>query len=154
MRTGSTPASAKLRNLARGVRPNSFAFSALMMSAAEAPSQICELLPAVTLPSSINAGLRFASPSAVVPARMPSSRVCMVSSTVTAPVSLSRILDTTGMISLSNRPCSVAASASCWERAPKASRSARLSPASFAIISAESPCPTRPLLPSRSSTSL
>ena len=40
--TGSTPARAKVWNRARGVRPSSLAFSSLMMSTAEAPSEICE----------------------------------------------------------------------------------------------------------------
>ena len=76
-RTGSTPARAKVWKRARGVRPSSLAFSSLMISAADAPSQICELLPAVTLPSGWNAGFRLASVSAVVPGRMPSSPVCI-----------------------------------------------------------------------------
>ena len=85
-----------------------------MMSAAEAPSVIWELLPAVTLPSGTKAGLSLASDSgggagadALVTGDASSS------STLTSPVSLSRILDTTGMISLSKRPSSVARSASC-----------------------------------------
>ena len=55
--TGSTPARAKVWNRACGRRPSSLAFSSLMMSTADAPSVICELLPAVTLPSGLNAGL-------------------------------------------------------------------------------------------------
>ena len=50
------------------------AFSSLMISTAEAPSVICDELPAVTLPSGLNAGLSLASVSTVVPGRMPSSR--------------------------------------------------------------------------------
>ena len=47
-----------------GRSPSSAAFSSLMMSAAEAPSVIWLELPAVTLPSGLNAGLRLASVSA------------------------------------------------------------------------------------------
>ena len=46
-----------------------------MTSTADAPSVIWLELPAVTLPSSLNAGLRFASASTVVSARIPSSAV-------------------------------------------------------------------------------
>ncbi len=44
-----------------------------MISTADAPSVICEELPAVTLPSALNAGFKLASVSTVVPSRMPSS---------------------------------------------------------------------------------
>ena len=49
---GSLPTTAKLWNRARGVRPRAAAFSSLMMSTPEAPSVICDELPAVTLPFS------------------------------------------------------------------------------------------------------
>ena len=71
-----------------------------MISTAEAPSEICDELPAVTLPSSLNAGFRLASVSAVVPSRMPSSVVIItVSPSITTG---------TGMISFSKRPSAVA----------------------------------------------
>jgi hypothetical protein len=59
---------------ARGVRPCCFtAFSDARMTH-EAPSVICELLPAVTLPHGrSNAGLSLASDSTVVSGRTPSS---------------------------------------------------------------------------------
>jgi hypothetical protein len=44
-----------------------------MISTAEAPSVIWEELPAVTLPSSLNAGFRFANVATEESARMPSS---------------------------------------------------------------------------------
>ena len=75
MVTGSTPARAKAWKRARGVRPRAAAFSSLMMSTAEAPSVICDELPAVTLPSGLKAGFRLARTSAVVSGRMPSSWV-------------------------------------------------------------------------------
>ena len=97
--TGSVPATAKLWNRARGRRPSSSAFSALMTSTADAPSVICDELPAVILPSSLNAGLSLASVSAVVPSRIPSSRV-IISALPSTSIG-------TGTISLSNRPSSV-----------------------------------------------
>ena len=44
-----------------------------MISTADAPSEICDELPAVIEPSSLKAGLSLASVSVVVPSRMPSS---------------------------------------------------------------------------------
>ena len=58
--TGSAPATAKEWKRARGVRPSSSAFSLLMMSTADAPSEICDELPAVTVPSALKAGLSLA----------------------------------------------------------------------------------------------
>ena len=43
---------------ARGLRPSDFAFSSLMTSTAAAPSLSGQALPAVTVPSSLNAGLQ------------------------------------------------------------------------------------------------
>ena len=54
---------------------------------------ICELLPAVTLPSGLNAGLSLASVSTVVSGRMPSSAVTSSPDSMTLPVSLSLCLD-------------------------------------------------------------
>ena len=56
-----------------------------MISTADAPSVICDELPAVTLPSSLKAGLRLASASTVESGRMPSSAVS--SSSVSLPSS-------------------------------------------------------------------
>ena len=109
--TGSTPARAKAWKRARGVSRRADALSSLMTSTAEAPSVICELLPAVTLPSGLNAGLRLASVSTVVSGRMPSSAVTGSPDSVILPVSLSLCLAATGRISRSNRPSAVARAA-------------------------------------------
>ena len=69
---------------------------------------ICDELPAVTLPSGLNAGFRLARVSTVVPRRMPSSAVTRSSESTTLPVSRSRRLSRTATISLSKRPSSVA----------------------------------------------
>ena len=70
-----------------------------MMSTAAAPSVICELLAAVTLPSSLNDGFSVASFSSV-DSRIPSS---VVMSWPSASI--------TGRISLSKRPSSRARAA-------------------------------------------
>ena len=82
-----------------GVSPSAAAFSSLMMSIAAAPSVICELLAAVTRPSSLNDGLSVASFS-TVDSRMPSSVVIDVPSA-----------SSTGRISRSKRPSSRARAA-------------------------------------------
>ena len=116
MVTGSTPARAKAWKRARGVRPRAAAFSSLMMRTAEAPSVICEELPAVILPpSGLKAGLRPARTSSEVSGRMPSSAES--SSSVSRP---RRRGPATGTISFSNRPSAVARAACCWLRSDAA----------------------------------
>ena len=109
-----------------------------MMSTADAPSEICDELPAVIMPSSLNAGFSLASVSAVVPSRMPSSAV---------------IISTLPSISTGDRDDLVleAALVACAARraagcvAPNASRSSRVMPYSSAIMSAPMPCGGRPV---------
>ena len=57
--------------LARGFSPSSSAFSRVISSTAAAPSEICEELPAVILPSSLKAGFSSESFSRLVSGRMP-----------------------------------------------------------------------------------
>ena len=57
MITGSTPTVVWSTIRARGLSPRDSAFSRSISSTAAAPSEICEELPAVTLPSSLKAGL-------------------------------------------------------------------------------------------------
>ena len=71
MITGSTPTVVWSTMRARGVSPSAFALSADISSTAAAPSEICEALPAVILPSGLNAGLSCESFSSVVSGRMP-----------------------------------------------------------------------------------
>ena len=56
---------------ARGFVPLLFTNCSEATTTAAAPSESCEAFPAVTVPSGRNAGRSFASPSAVVSARMP-----------------------------------------------------------------------------------
>ncbi len=71
MITGSTPTVVWSTILARGVRPSSSAFSRVITRTAAAPSEICEELPAVTLPSSLKAGFSWESFSSEVSGRIP-----------------------------------------------------------------------------------
>src|SRR5260221_422889 len=67
---------------ARGARPSDFARSAAITTSADAPSLTPGALPAVTVPSVLNAGFSAASPADVVSPRMASSR----SKTIGSPV--------------------------------------------------------------------
>ena len=58
---------------ARGSAPRSAAFFSDATITAAAPSEICEALPAVTVPSDSKTGLSLASFSTEVSARKPSS---------------------------------------------------------------------------------
>ena len=64
--TGSTPTVVWSTIFARGARPASSAFSLVIRSTAAAPSEICEELPAVIFPFSLNAGFSSGSASRVV----------------------------------------------------------------------------------------
>ena len=59
MITGSTPTVVWSKIRARGSRPSASAFSRVISSTAAAPSEICEELPAVILPSSLKAGFSW-----------------------------------------------------------------------------------------------
>ncbi len=90
---------------------------------APAPSDICELLPAVTEPLAANTGRSFARPSAEVSARGPSSRSNLRFRVATLPVARSGTLSATayGEISVVNSPAACAASAFLCESSAKAS---------------------------------
>ena len=57
-----------------GRRPRRSAASSLVTTTAAAPSEICDALPAVTVPSCVNAGFSAASDSTLVSGLIPSSR--------------------------------------------------------------------------------
>ena len=90
MSTGSTPTTATAWTRASGRQPRAAATSLVVTSSAAAPSEICEALPAVTVPPSSNAGFSPASTSAVVPGRMPSSSVTVVADRPGPPSSRTR----------------------------------------------------------------
>ncbi|MNN68055.1 hypothetical protein D3C81_1837310 [compost metagenome] len=74
MTDGSTPATAMERSTASGWMPRSMARCPLITIMHEAPSVICEEVPAVTVPPlGLNTGLSSASPARVVSGRMVSS---------------------------------------------------------------------------------
>ena len=73
MMRGSTPALAQATNLAMGCRFSSFTIASLITTTKAAPSLVCELLPAVTLPPAANTGFNLANASGLVSRRGPSS---------------------------------------------------------------------------------
>jgi hypothetical protein len=112
MMEGSTPATVIARTRAIGFSPRAWAFSADIISIAEAPSEICEDCPGVTVPPlGLNEGLSLARPSMLVSGRM-------VSSTVTDTSAPASSWPSMGMISRANLPSTVALWASAWERTP------------------------------------
>ena len=101
--------------------PSSSAFRRDMTTTAAAPSEIWDAEPAVIVPSGANAGRSFASDSAVVSGRTPSSSLTTSGSPLRCGIS-------TGTISSSNRPSFIAAAARSCERAENSSWSCRLMP--------------------------
>ena len=91
MYSGSFAAVADAMIRARGLRPSSFALVSDITSTAAAPSFSGHELPAVTLPSSLNAGSSCDSFSSVELARGPSSFATTVpSGSVTGTISRSK----------------------------------------------------------------
>ena len=106
-----------------GSTPSSAAISREPTNVAIAPSLIGEELPAVTVPSLVNAGFNAASFAAVVSGRIDSSRVT----------------DSTGNTYPSCRPLSHAAAARSCERSAHSSCASREMPSSAATASAQAP---------------
>jgi hypothetical protein len=71
MITGSIPHRGLIEDPRTRPEPSASAFSRAISSTAAAPSEICELLPAVTLPSGLKAGFSCESASIVVSSRIP-----------------------------------------------------------------------------------
>ena len=103
-----------------GLVPSLSARSARATTRAAAPSLIPLALPAVTVPSALKAGLRRANDSAVVP-----GRGCSSVSTRVVPFFPAT---STGTISSSKAPASIAAAARRWLSAASASWSTREMP--------------------------
>ncbi len=95
MISGGTPATAKLTKRASGFTLYFFSAFSLISTTAAAPSDICELLPAVTLPRAAKTVRSFASVSGVVSVRGPSS------------VSATRLRRTTWPLARSGIPVSI-----------------------------------------------
>ena len=111
----------KLTSSAMGVRPRSSALALLVTISAAPPSEICDALPAVIVPSLSNAGRRLPSESVVVSGRTPSS----VSTTIGSPL---RCGSDTGVISSARRPSFVAVAARSWLFAASSSWCSRVMP--------------------------
>jgi hypothetical protein len=103
MSSGSSAESPVETIRASGFRPSSFALRSDITTTAAAPSFSGHALPAVTVPSSRNAGLSVASTSIVVPGRGPSSFL-----NISPPGS------GIGMISWSKNPSFCACTAAFW----------------------------------------
>ena len=113
MISGATPLIAKLTKRAKGVKLNCFSAFSLTISKAPAPSEVCELLPAVTLPLAANTARNLASPSSDVSARGPSSWVNGCQDTSTSPSArfILRCAICTANVSALNSPAACAANA-------------------------------------------
>ena len=120
------PISAKTSSPARS------AACADITTTAAAPSEICEAVPAVIVPSFPKAGLSLARVSTVVPGRMPSS-------SVTVSVSPPRWGMGTPTISAANRPFLVASAARWWDMAANSSCCSRVMPSLRPLRSVDSP---------------
>src|SRR5450755_3854649 len=116
---------------ARTGAPSSSARPADMTTTAAAASLTPEALPAVTVPSGLNAGLSFENVSSDA-----SSRTC--SSTLNSTVPL-RVLTSIGTTSSSNRPASRAAWARRWDSSANSSCASREIPCESATFSAVTP---------------
>ena len=143
MISGATPPTAKPAKRASGARPSSFSTRSLTRMDAPAPSDICELLPAVTDPRAANTGRSLPSPSSVVSGRGPSSRSTTLVRVATFAAARSGTFSRTGTatISASNSPAICAASAFWCDASAKASWSSRDTFQRSATFSAVSPMP-------------
>ena len=128
---GSTPARAPATHVAMGVTPSSFAFSSLITTTAAAPSLMPEALPAVTIPSFLNAGRSFPRASILEPALGPSS--------VSTRMVVFFVFTSTGTISSLNAPAFWAASHLFWLTMANLSSSSLVSPHWSQIFSAVIP---------------
>ncbi len=118
---GSTPATAYETTRASGARPSAFALAAVATTSAAAPSLMPEALPAVTLPSFLNAGLSAAE----LLGRRAGARVLVGVHRTGSPFFCGI---STGTISALKLPSFSARSARCWLSAENASWSARDTP--------------------------
>mmetsp|Transcript_662 Transcript_662/g.796 ORF Transcript_662/g.796 Transcript_662/m.796 type:complete len:206 (+) Transcript_662:412-1029(+) len=130
--SGRTPTTLNPRNTPMIGAPSSSALLLRINNTAAAPSLTCDEFPAVVLPPFLNAGLSFANPSTVVPARGPSS---FETTTSFSLPSLSSMVTFTGTISLSNLPSFWACSARLCDSAAMASCSSRVIPYRSATVS-------------------
>ena len=107
--------------------PRSFARAASMSTAAAAPSEVCEALPAVTVPWAWKTGLSLDRASEVVSARGPSSAAKRVSVVTGLPALTpgTAVVMETETSSWSNLPAACAERAFLWLARAKASASSR-----------------------------
>ena len=153
MISGGTPRAAKLTKRASGLRSNCLTAFSLARISAPAPSLVCELLPAVTLPMPVglpvgsfgaaNTGRSLARPSSDVSGRGPSSSLTVRVFVPCSPVARSGKRSTTsiGVISSLNSPAACAFSARRCDSSANASCASRLTFHCSATFSAVMPMP-------------
>ena len=143
MMWGGTPLAAKLTKRASGCKPKRLTAASLARISAPAPSLVCELLPAVTLPRAANTGRSLAKPSMLVSGRGPSSMFTVRLLMLTWPLAKSKARSSisTGVISSANSPAAMAASARRCDSTANASCASRLTFHCCATFSAVKPMP-------------
>ena len=143
MISGGTPRTANEENFASGVRLCSRKIFSLTISSAPAPSDICELLAAVTVPLAANTGLSLPSDSIVESARAPSSVSTVRRETSTWPVARFgvRVMISTGVVSALKKPACCAAMARRCDSTENASCCSRDTFHCCATFSAVRPMP-------------
>src|ERR1041385_8388513 len=111
-----------------GWMPSCRALSAVITTVAAAPSEVCDELPAVTVPLAWKAGFRLPSASLEVSARGPSSTLKTISIRLGFdPLGVVKLTGT-GTISSSNLPPWIAAMAFLWLFSENSSACSRLMP--------------------------
>ena len=141
MTSGATPAVANDTSRPSGSRPSRAARSPSITTMAAAPSLICELFPAVTVPVGSKAGRRPAMRDSSVSRRIPSSASKRTISRWGRPSSTTVRSTSTGTISSRNQPASWAVAARWWLRSPQASWASRSTPSRRATSSPVRPMP-------------
>ncbi len=143
MISGGTPLTANEENLASGVRLCSRRNFSDTTSSAPAPSDICELLAAVTEPLAANTGFSLASDSTVESARAPSSVSTVRFLMMISPVARSgvRVMISTGVVSSLKKPACCAAMARRCDSTENASCASRDTFHWVATFSAVKPMP-------------
>jgi hypothetical protein len=153
MISGGTPRAAKLTKRASGLRSNCFTAFSLARISAPAPSLVCELLPAVTLPMPValpvgslaaaNTGRSLARPSSEVSGRGPSSSETVRVFAACSPVARFGTRSTTsiGVVSSANSPAACALRARWCDSSANASCASRLTFHCNATFSAVRPMP-------------
>jgi len=143
MYNGSTPATAHATSRAWGSKPNSFIFCADMTNTKAAPSEVCELFPAVTVPPTAKAGFNLDKASILVSRRTPSSTSMIKVRSLRLSSSTQTSWTLMGAICALKTPLSMASPARIWLRTANKSASSREMSYFDPTASAVRPIPTK-----------